>query len=225
MKKLDDYIATSDKIDLNDMIPAVATLADGLGGVYGLPWRSAAEVMYYNVEMFNEAGIMPAPSSDTADYFASGMAAMSWQGTWMTGTYVTNILAFKWDMAPMPKDQRQYNTLHTGFYTIAETCKQPDLAWKTIEYLMSDGQDIVMKAGALTALNSKNATGAWKMDADLNWEAYEVAMATGVFGYTCLPAGVTGNAVNLFQAAVLGQITPEEAVEQAMQYAAETIGY
>lgn len=305
--KLDDYLVNSDAVKTEEMIGAVAALADGLGGVYGLPWSAAAEIMYYNVDMFNaagiplptnewtyedfkaaaaaltrknpdgttavygcalpnlqtwwagigaagdqiydpatgelvigegavrfikdckemvDAGIMPAPSSDTTDFFASGMAAMSAQGSWMTGGYVINGLDFKWDLAPLPKDKLQYNTLHTGFYTISSTCSNPDLAWKTIEWLMSEpGQKIVMEGGALTAIESYNETGIWRMEADLNWDALNVAMNTGVFGYTCLPAGVTGNAVSLFQAAVLSQITPEEAVEQAMQYAAETIGY
>ncbi|WP_277407275.1 hypothetical protein [Lacrimispora xylanisolvens] len=40
------------------------------------------------------------------------------------------------------------------------------------------------------------------------------SLKAGVFGYTCLPSGVTNNAVSEFNAAVLGQKTPEEAVKK-----------
>ena len=53
---LDDYLADS-TIDTTDFIDAVATLSDGLGGTYGLPWCAATEVMFYNQDMFDEAGL------------------------------------------------------------------------------------------------------------------------------------------------------------------------
>ena len=307
--KLDDYLAKS-SIDQKDFIDAVANLSSGLGATYGLPWCAATEILYYNQDMFDAAGIayptndwtyadfqaaaqkltqknadgttkvygctlpnlqtwwagvgaagdqvydpsngqlvigdgatkfvtdcaqmvkdgvMPQPSSDTADLFSSGMAAMSWQGSWQIGTYGGN-LPFNWDIAVLPKDARQYNTLHTGFYTISSTCKNPDAAWKVIEYLMGpDGQAINSKSsGNPSALKTIAAKGDWKVAAATsieNWDAITKSLECGVFGYTCLPAGVTGNAVNLFQSATLGQITPKDAVSQAMQYAAETIGY
>ncbi len=176
-----------------------------------------------------EEGVMPQPSSDTTDLFSSGMAAMSWQGSWQIGTYAGK-LDFDWDIAALPVDARQYNTLHTGFYTISSTCKNPDAAWKVIEWLMGEqGQNINSKAsGNPSALMAIAGQGAWKVEAATNvtnWDAITKSLGTGVFGYTCLPAGVTGNAVSLFNSALLGQVTPREAVDQATQYAAETIGY
>lgn len=306
---LDDYIAKS-SIDKNDFVDAVAQLSAGLGATYGLPWCAATEILYYNQDMFDAAGIayptnewsyadflaaaraltkknadgttavygctlpnlqtwwagvgaagdqvfdpasgelvigegaikfvtdcaalvsegvMPQPSSDTADLFSSGMAAMSWQGSWQIGTYGGS-LPFNWDIAVLPKDARQYNTLHTGFYTISSTCKNPEAAWKVIEYLMGpDGQAINSKSsGNPSALKAIAAKGEWKVASATsidNWDAITKSLECGVFGYTCLPAGVTGNAVSLFESATLGQISPKDAVEQAMQYAAETIGY
>ena len=306
---LDDYLKDS-TIDTNDFIDAVAQLADGLGATYALPWCAATEILYYNQDMFDAAGIayptdewsydeflaaaraltiknedgttavygctlpnlqtwwagigaagdqvydpatgelvigegavkfvgdvatlvaegvMPQPSSDTADLFSSGMAAMSWQGSWQIGTYGGN-LDFNWDIGVLPKDVRQYNTLHTGFYTISSTSKDPDATWTVIEYLMSEeGQAINSKSsGNPSALLTIAGKEDWKVESATtidNWDAITKSLACGVFGYTCLPSGVTGNAVSLFEAAALGQITAEEAVEQAMQYAAETIGY
>ena len=306
---LDDYLASS-TINTSDFIEAVSNLSAGLGATYALPWCAATEILYYNKDMFDaagvayptndwsyadyqaaataltqyntdgstavygctlpnaqtwwagvgaagdqvfdnttgelvigdgaikfvndckamvDAGVMPKPSSDGADLFSSGMAAMSWQGSWQIGVYSSN-LTFNWDIAALPVDKTQYNTLHTGFYTIASTCKNPDAAWKVIEWLMGEqGQTINSKAsGNPSALLTIANEGAWKVEGAktiTNWDAITKSLACGVFGYTCLPSGVTGNAVSLFQSALLGQITAEEAAAQASQYAAETIGY
>ncbi len=306
---LDSYLASS-AIDTSDMIDAVAQLAQGLGATYGLPWCAATEILYYNQDMFDAAGlsyptnswsyadflaaarkltvknadgttaqygctlpntqtwwagvgmagdeiydpataqmvigdgavsfvkdcaalvsegVMPAPSSGSADLFSSGMAAMSWQGSWQIGTYGGN-LAFNWDIAALPVNVRQYNTLHTGFYTINSKSANTDAAWAVIQYLMGqEGQTINSKSsGNPSALLKIAKEQAWKVESATtidNWDAITTGLSTGIFGYTCLPSGVTNNAVSLFEAALLGQITPEDAVHQAMDYAAETIGY
>ena len=306
---MDDYIAGSN-IDNNDFIDAVAKLSEGLGGTYGLPWCAATEVMYYNQDMFDAAGIayptndwsyedymdaaaaltqykedgttavygctlpnrqtwwagvggagdqiydpatgqfvigdgavsfvqdcanmvsagvMPEPSSDTADLFSSGMAAMSWQGSWMIGVYGGD-LAFNWDIATIPTNEIKYNTLHTGFYTISSTCENPDAAWEVIEWLMGEkGQAInSLSSGNPSALKTIAAKEEWKVESATtidNWDAMLDSLSAGVFGYTCLPYGVTENAANLFESALLGQSTPEDAVQQAMEYGADTIGY
>lgn len=304
---LDDYLAGS-SIKTDDMIDAVSKLSEGLGGTYGLPWCAATELMYYNKDMFDEAGIdyptndwsyddfksaaekltkkngdstdvygfdlpnlqtwwagvggagdqvydpasgkmvigdgaksfvsdcadmvsngvMPEPSSDTADNFASGKAAMSWQGSWVIGTYKDS-LPFNWDIATIPTNKVKYNTLHTGFYTINANSKNPDAAFKVIEYLMGeDGQTINSKAsGNMSAIKSIAAESAWKVEGTpiQNWDAITDSLNAGVFGYTCLPSGVTSNAISEFNNALLGTETPEQAVDNASQYAAETIGY
>lgn len=307
--KLDDYLSKS-SIDTGDLIDAVAKLSSGLGGTYGLPWCAATEILYYNKDMFDAAGIeyptndwsysdflvaaekltklnsdgttqvygcalpnlqtwwagiggagdqvydpatgkmvigsgavsfisdckklvdkgiMPEPSSDTADLFAAGKCAMSWAGSWNIGSY-RDTLPFNWDIATIPTNKIKYNTLHTGFYTINAKSKNADAAWKVIEYLMSEeGQTINSKAsGNPSALKTIAAKGAWKVEAAktiTNWDAITDSLAAGVFGYTCLPSGVTGNAVSIFNNALLGQISPEDAVTKASDYAAETIGY
>lgn len=306
---LDNYLKNS-TIKTDDFIDAVAKLSDGLGGTYGLPWCAATELLYYNQDMFDAAGIaypgndwsyadfkaaaekltkkaddsttdvygcvlpntqtwwagiggagdqvydssnghmvigdgavsfvtdcadmvskgiMPAPSSDTTDLFAAGKAAMSWQGSWNIGSY-GDTLGFNWDIATIPTNKVKYNTLHTGFYSINAKSKNQDAAFKVIEYLMGEeGQTINSKAsGNPSAIKSIAAEGAWKVEAAKsieNWDAVTDSLNAGVFGYTCLPSGVTNNAISEFNAAVLGQKTPKEAVDSASQYAKETIGY
>lgn len=300
---LDDYLADS-TIDTTDFIDAVATLSDGLGGTYGLPWCAATEVMFYNQDMFDEAGleyptndwsyeefkeaakqltkdgvygctlpntqtwwagiggagdqvydpesgemvigegaesfvadvaemvknnVMPEPSSDTADLFGAGKAAMSWAGSWNIGTYGDG-LGFNWDIATIPTNKVKYNTLHTGFYTINAKSENKEAAWKVIEYLMSEeGQTINSKAsGNVSALKTIAAEGAWKVETATtidNWDAITDSLEAGVFGYTCLPSGVTNNAISVFNSAAIGSTEPADAVKEASDYAAETIGY
>lgn len=306
---LDSYLSDS-TIKVDGFIDAVQQLSAGLGGIYGLPWCAATEIMYYNQDMFDDAGIpypdnnwaytdflaaaekltkkaadgstevygwalpntqtwwagiggagdqvydpangqlvigdgavkfvqdcadmvakgvMPSPSSDTADLFAAGKAAMSWLGSWNIGTYSSG-LPFNWEIATIPTDKVKYNTLHTGFYTINASSKNQDAAFKVIEYLMGEeGQAVNSKAsGNPSAIKSIADKGAWKVESVTtieNWDAMTDSLAAGVFGYTCLPSGVTNNAISDFNAAVLGQKTPEQAVADASKYAKETIGY
>ncbi|HIU77697.1 MAG TPA: sugar ABC transporter substrate-binding protein [Candidatus Pelethocola excrementipullorum] len=306
---MDDYLKDS-SIKTDEFIDAVGKLSEGLGGTYGLPWCAATEILYYNQDMFDAAGIeypdnnwsyddykaaaekltqkgddgsttvygstlpntqtwwagigaagdqvydpstgemvigdgaesfvtdmatmvengnIPAPSSDTADLFAAGKAAMSWQGSWSIGTYGGD-LDFNWEIATLPTDEIKYNTLHTGFYSINANSKNQDDAFKVIEYLMGEeGQEINSKAsGNPSAIKSIAEKGAWKVESATtieNWDAMTDSLQAGVFGYTCLPSGVTNNAISEFNNAVLGQKTPKEAVDAASQYAKETIGY
>lgn len=306
---LDNYLNGS-SVKTGDFIDAVAKLSGGLGATYGLPWCAATEVLYYNKDMFDAAGItyptndwsysdykaaaekltqkaadgstdvygsalpnaqtwwagiggagdqvydpsngqmvisdgavsfvtdcadmvskgiMPEPSSDTTDFFAAGKAAMSWQGSWMIGSY-KDTLSFNWDIATIPTNSLKYNTLHTGFYTINAKSKTQDAAFKVIEFLMGEqGQTTNSKAsGNPSAIKTIASEGAWKVESAktiTNWDAITDSLEAGIFGYTCLPSGVTNNAVSEFNAALLGQKTPQEAVDAASQYAKETIGY
>lgn len=306
---LDDYLSSSN-INQGDFIDAVNKLTEGLGATYGLPWCAATEILFYNQDMFDAAGIayptndwsyadflaaaekltqyntdnttavygfdipntqtwwagiggagdqvydaasgelvigsgaasfikdcadmvkkgiMPEPSSDTSDKFAAGKAAMSWLGSWNIGTY-SDKLAFNWDIATIPTNKIKYNTLHTGFYTINANSKNQDAAWKVVEWLMGEeGQAINSKAsGNPSALKTIADKGDWKVSTATtieNWDAVTDSLAAGVFGYTCLPSGVTNNAISLFNTALVGQVTPEQSVDDAMNYAAETIGY
>lgn len=176
-----------------------------------------------------DKGVMPEPSSDTADLFAAGKCAMSWAGSWNISTY-GDTLGFNWDIATIPTNKVKYNTLHTGFYTINAKSKNADNAWKVIEYLMGEeGQTINSKAsGNPSALKSIAAKGAWKVESATtieNWDAMTDSLESGVFGYTCLPSGVTGNGVSTFNSALLGQTDIKSAVKSVSDYAAETIGY
>lgn len=54
---LDDYIKKSKVVHTNEFIPAVANLTQKMGGTYGLPWCYAVEMLFYNKDMFDAAGV------------------------------------------------------------------------------------------------------------------------------------------------------------------------
>jgi multiple sugar transport system substrate-binding protein len=240
--KYDDFKAAAKKLTKNGVygcaLPNTQTWWAGVGGagdkIYApsngqMVIGSGATSFIKDCKVMVDAKEMPAPSSDTTDLFAAGKAAMAWQGSWNIGTYADK-LKFDWDIASLPTNKVKYNTLHTGFYTINANSKKQTAACKVIEYLMSEeGQTINSKAsGNPSALKTIANKGAWKVEAAkkvTNWDAITDSLNSGIFGYTCLPSGVTNNAVSKFNSSLLGEITPADAVKQASDYAAETIGY
>ena len=55
--KLDSYMAKSTDVKANDFIPAVGILNTQNGACYGIPWCVAAEICYYNKDMFDAAKV------------------------------------------------------------------------------------------------------------------------------------------------------------------------
>ena len=70
-------------------------------------------------------GIMPVPSSDTSDNFGAGKAAMSWQGSWMVGSYADG-LDFNWILQLYLQQLKSILQFHTGFYTINSNSKNKE---------------------------------------------------------------------------------------------------
>lgn len=82
-------------VDESDLQPAIAELADDLGGTYGFPMGFATELMYYNKDMFDAAGLDYPTDDWTWDDYADAAAkltksdgtqwgsdAPSFNGTW-----------------------------------------------------------------------------------------------------------------------------------------------
>lgn len=301
--QLDDYIKKTNAFKVDDLVPAVTVLGQQTGGTFGLPWCMAAELAYYNKDMFDKAGVAypkddwtwkdfedmakkltivqdgktvqwgadaisfqgiwystigatgeniidkdnkvvlgegakkalqweydltntlkvcPPPSAsgtNAVDLFSAGKAAMTRTGNWMIGTYM-GIKDFKWDIVPLPKDSRQYTTTHTGLYCISADSKYKDAAWKFIEYSMGDkGQEEINKQSSnASARKSITAKGFYKVTgangSPTNWKAYEDSLAFGQFGYAMANSGVTNAGVSNFNAALMGQMTVDEAIQK-----------
>jgi multiple sugar transport system substrate-binding protein len=66
---LDDYIAKSQVIALNDYVPAFLTAAKANDKVYGLPIDGETTVLFYRTDRFQEAGLDPAKPPTTWEEF------------------------------------------------------------------------------------------------------------------------------------------------------------
>lgn len=177
--------------------------------------RSALQMQY---DLVNTYKASPAPSASSAgsDLFIAGRAAMTRTGSWMTSAY-REIEDFSWDIAPLPKGVRHYSTLHTGFFAIPETTKNKDAAWRLIEFSMSEkGQEMISKGysnpSAITTFAEKGHYRVQGLKGPTNWETFDQTAQFGEFGYVVAPAGLTGDLVKKFQAAVLGQISIDQAL-------------
>lgn len=68
--KLDDKLADMG-VDTDDLLPAVKGIADEVDGYYGLSQGMATEIMYYNKDMFDAAGVAYPTSDWTWDDYAA----------------------------------------------------------------------------------------------------------------------------------------------------------
>ena len=164
-------------------------------------------------------------SSGTADLFAAGKAAMRATGTWNASVY-RDIDNFNWDIAPLPYADEQYNSMHTGLFTITKNSKNPDAAWKVIDYLMGDeGQELIGKAYSnMSARVTINEKGYFKTAGEkgpTNMEAYDTISSTVKIGYVLLNSGLANDVGQKFNAVMSGQLSIDECIEQSKQLSDE----
>ncbi|WP_346200459.1 extracellular solute-binding protein [Caldifermentibacillus hisashii] len=300
IEPLDNYIDKTDAFKMDDFIPAVDNLNNTSDKVYGLPWCYATELLYYNKDMFDAAGVeypnenwtwsdfeeaakkltikegdktvqwgtdaisfpgiwysmagaagddvydengklalgdglkkalefqnkltnidkvSPEPSSggEVADLFAAGKAAMTRQGNWYIASYKDS--EFNWDIAPLPKEERSYASLHTGFFTINNKSKHKEEAWKFIEFMMSDeGQTLISQTFSNpSARTSVAEKGDYKVQGEhgpTNWNAFDISADSGYFGYVMLNPTVTNDLVTQFNSVLLGGKTIDEVINK-----------
>jgi multiple sugar transport system substrate-binding protein len=113
---LDDYVRKTKAFTVDDFVPALKQLGSVTGATYGLPWCMAAEIAYYNKDMFDKARV-PYPKDDwTWQDFEDaakkltivkngkttqwGADALSFQGLWYStiGATGENIIDDKADL-------------------------------------------------------------------------------------------------------------------------------
>jgi len=301
---LDDYVKNTKAFSVDELAPSMASFNKQLGATYGLPWCMAVEILYYNKDMFDAAGV-PYPTNDwtwdqfteaakaltivdsdgktvqwgvdaiafqgiwysifgaagddivdangvltlgegakkalqwqyeltnelkvcpppaasgtnAVDLFSAGKAAMTRHGNWMIQTY-RPIKDFKWDIAPLPKGERQFTTLHTGLFTINAKSNVKDAAWTFIEFSMSDeGQELISKMGtnpsARVEFNKKGYYRAGGENGPTNWDAIDKSVEFAQFGYVLANPGVASTfGVNCYNAVMMGQMSVDEAIEK-----------
>jgi multiple sugar transport system substrate-binding protein len=137
------------------------------------------------------------------DGFLSGVAAMGVSGHWSIPEYST--VAFKWDIAPMPKGPAgRATSVNSAGFVIAKDTKNPDAAWEFVKYAFSDaGQSELAKIGLAIPVRQSVAESdaylgqAVKIDHSVYVKALDYAHMKPVFkGYEEWSGGV-GDALHM----------------------------
>lgn len=77
LEPLDDRVAGQSDFTTDDFIPAVDELIDRTGGTYGLPWCYASELLFYNKDLFDAAGVAYPAEDWTWDDFREAAIALT----------------------------------------------------------------------------------------------------------------------------------------------------
>ncbi|WP_203247638.1 ABC transporter substrate-binding protein [Sporosarcina beigongshangi] len=157
----------------------------------------------------------PSGSGEVADLFSAGKAAMTRQGNWYIRSYQD--AEFNWDIAPLPKEERSYASLHTGFFSINSKSKHKDEAWKFIEFMMGDeGQPLLSKmSNNPSARPSIAANEDYRVEGKngpTSWEVFNQSAEFSRFGYVLLNPTITDDLVKQFNAVLLGQKTIDDVI-------------
>jgi len=164
--------------------------------------------------MTNELEVMPQPGVE-GNLFEAEMAAMRMMGNWEIPAYQE--APFNWDIISMPRDERKFQSLHTGMFTISAASEHPDEAWRFIEFLMSyEGQVLLSEfSGNPSVIMSVAAEGphfVQGLHGPSNWDAFKAFNDYGRFTYTLLNPAVTGDLAGQFDAVLLGLTTIDNVV-------------
>ena len=98
-------------------------------------------------------GVNPTPDQlrdiSPADRFSQAKGAMYIIGRWMTMRYLKADLPFGWNVVPMPEMNGKAHTwVDMVGYAVPRDSKNPDAAWRVIEYLTGvEGQIPVAESG------------------------------------------------------------------------------
>ncbi|WEV63733.1 sugar ABC transporter substrate-binding protein [Bifidobacterium sp. ESL0732] len=77
LEDLSGKMKGSKAVSTSDLIPAVSALNSQTGGLYGLPWCVASEILYYNKDMFDAAGVQYPTKDWTWDDYAAAAQKLS----------------------------------------------------------------------------------------------------------------------------------------------------
>jgi multiple sugar transport system substrate-binding protein len=112
----------------------------------GKPVVNSAEaveaIQFYN-DLVYKYKVAPSPedyanlgTNSPDPLFAQGKVAMSTTGFWGIGGLKD--ATFKWDISPLFQNKKPATVLFGSGFAISKDCKNPDEAWKVIEFLTSE---------------------------------------------------------------------------------------
>jgi len=191
---LDDFLANSDEVDANDFIPAVDQLSEGLGGTYGLPWAYAAQILFYNKDLFDEAGVDYPTADWTWEDFEEAAVQLTIVEDGRTVQWGADALTFRgvwWSLAGQGGD----DILNDGLLDLGDGLRdalefqyrltnelgvspEPE-AGDSVADLFASGQAAMARTGSWM-------TGQYR-DLEFNWDIE--TLPRGVRGYSSLHTG------------------------------------
>lgn len=129
------------------------TLADDLG-VEAMQWVADLTLKHHVQPTWGEL----LPDQAVERLFTSGRAAMILSASSSIAYYADNVKDFEWDLAPVPAKVKQYQTGGVVLYIIPSKAKNSDVAWKYLDYAISEeGGKLMAEAGLAVPVNKKAA--------------------------------------------------------------------
>ena len=107
--------------------------------IWDSPEGQKAADFYANLAQYSPPDLLNASSWDGRVPFAEGDVAMYMAGTWFAGTLLTEFpdATGLWAAAPLPQDQRCATTIAGDHLVVFKASKNPEAAYKWIEWLSS----------------------------------------------------------------------------------------
>lgn len=219
---LDEFIER-DGLDMETLFGKYAIWGQSDGVYYGIPFRATQSAVYYNKDMFDEAGIAyPSDDWTLEEYIETARQMSEWgkdQGIY--GTY-THTYANEWATVAAQKGQ---------WYTEDGKCNIKDPAWvKALETRkMLDDEGIQMSYGQIVAakavinssfLGGKEAmanAGSWLVRDMKNKEKFPFDFQVGVAYLPRFDESVEGPCAN-YSASVLGIPANSKHKEEAWRF-------
>ena len=158
---MDDYLANS-TIKTDEFIDAVAKLSDGLGGTYGLPWCAATEILYYNKDMFDKAGVAYPPADA--------------KNAWTWDEFVHNAKLLTLDANGNNATSQAFNPNAIVQYG----AMIENLTWQLEVWALSNGGGFYTADGSKVIINESAATDAIQKVADLHLVHHVAPLSTGL---------------------------------------------
>ena len=195
------------------------------------PAGDKAANFYLGLRKYSPPDAYNSNSYDGRVFFAQGKVAMYEAGAWFAGTTQTEFpqIKGKWAITPIPQDQKCATTIADDGLGVFSQSKNPDAAWKWIEFLDQPNNLITWNTGkGQSLLPPLTETLAHPGDIFKNFPVLS--------GFASeLKCGVvtTVNNPNFSQAeqklkdrmgdAVFGKLTPTEALDQGKQQAEQVL--
>ncbi|MBK8046581.1 MAG: extracellular solute-binding protein [Anaerolineales bacterium] len=111
--------------------------ADRTQTLIGEPKARAAWQTISDMVLLDKSIPDPETAAQYGDAFAAGTAAMTTIGHWVVPEYAK--LPFQWDVAAMPAGpEKRATSVNSAGFVLAKDSKNPDAAWKFVEFASSE---------------------------------------------------------------------------------------